>query len=831
MSVITVPDEIAEATFPVGSTPTTGPWSFSFTYFQKADLNVTFNNGVTITTLGPSDFTITGGIVEEGGFVGGSLTLVSPVHDGSVRIYRNVKAERTDNFSPAPAVNIRDLDIALSRAVAMVQDTRRLGGGVTTGGGTGGGTVVAGVNTVNGRSGDLTLSAADVTAGFGTQVNASLAAGLGISLSNVGGITTIVSTVNGIASVSNTWSATDHTANVTLSNGNQTTTFGAPPVSGKRGVRGTTSRAAGKVYFEVTLTPAGAGGVWAGLAPIEQDTASNASLPNGFAATSYGLIWHDGTVSSLVNTWVGGPRTLTLRVAADLTAKRAWIRPTSGTGSTTWNNDGTADPATGVGGVPYTASSPLFPISYGGQDGDVVTLNTGATNFAGAIPAGFTAWDRPDAVLSVNGRTGNLSLTGADVLSGLGAAVFSKLAAGTGIGLGFSGDTITISYTGGGGGGAVSSVNGFTGAVNLVASDFASGMGAVVYGKLVAGSGIALALSGDNITVTNTLGGGGIPYQYIPAWENGITTGTAAATNVTNLQNLINTLNAAGGGTIWFNAPGPYQINSTITLKSNVSIMMAGGAFFSWTGGNTGDIIASGTTDVLIGCEIDIVINEGSTFAGNVINLHSCQHNNIRARGIGTSSSSIFCQIVADSTAGDFSGIGRNVVFNRFELFHRGQCGKFLYISGIPGSGSTFGGSAQGVTLNTFHGCQANNCVSLGIQIEMWADTNTFSGNTYIGISGFGGIGLWVNGANAGLRTVYNTRFEQLAIDTFGTGLARYGTILNLSAGMYCGAYFQDPPAENGAFVAGNCHSYQWNHMDGATDGILVHQKAVTTGL
>lgn len=757
-------------------------------------------------------------------------------------------------------------------------------GGITTITSTGGSGGTAGVNTVNGRSGNVSLSAADVTSGFGAQVASSLAAGSGVSLSTAGGVTTIgfaaspvvsvngrtgavaltasdvstgfgsavgaalspgsgisIATVSGITTITNTagggsstptpntWSTTDHTANVTLSNGNETATYGAPPGSGLRGVRGITQRSSGKVYFESTITPGGTGGVGIGLATADQDLSLQTGVSGtntGWSVSSYGILWHEGT-SALNTSWVGGPRTLTYQIAVDLGNHKVWVRPTSGTGSSTWNNDASADPVTGVGGVSYTGGAAMYLVSWSGTAGDVVTINTGATSFIGTIPTGFAAWDFSTAVSvsSVNGRSGPVTLTAADVASGFGTQVASSIAAGSGISFSTSGGVTTITNTNTGG--TVSSVAGRTGAVTLSSSDI-SGFGSAVGASLTAGAGVSLATAGGITTISAS---GSLAFGYAPAWENGITTGNPATTNTTNLNNLISALNAAGGGTIWFNAGGPYQINGTIHLKSNVSIKMAGGAVLTWVGGNSGDIISSSVTDVLVGCELDMVVNEGSTFAGNVVNLHSCQHNHVKIRGIGTSASSVFCQIVADSTAGDFPGIGRNVVFNKFELFHRGQCGKFMYLSGIPGSGSTFGGSAQGLTLNDFHNCQANNAVSLGIQIEQWADSNTFTGNTYIGLSGFGGIGLWVNGAGAGLRTVYNTRFEQLAIDTFGGGLSRYGTVLNLSAGMYCGAYFQDPPAENGSFVANNCHSYQWNHMDGATDGIVVHQKGVSTGL
>ena len=137
MAVITIPGEGTDQAFSVGGTPTTGPWSFTFRYFQKADLVVLVND----VDVGQSGFSVVGSVALEGGWEGGVITLAAAVSNCTVRVYRLVEAERTDNFSPSAQVSMRDLDVSLNRIVAMVQDTRNnfsLAGG---GGGGGGGTV------------------------------------------------------------------------------------------------------------------------------------------------------------------------------------------------------------------------------------------------------------------------------------------------------------------------------------------------------------------------------------------------------------------------------------------------------------------------------------------------------------------------------------------------------------------------------------------------------------------------------------------------------------------------------------------------------------------
>lgn len=115
---ITVPDEPTSTTFSVVASQSV--FSVPWTYFRKEDIRVTVGGG----DLAQNQFTHTGNPGTEGGFDGGTITLNAAVSNTTVVISRYVIAERTDDFGAGP-VATRDLNTALDRLIAMVQDTRK----------------------------------------------------------------------------------------------------------------------------------------------------------------------------------------------------------------------------------------------------------------------------------------------------------------------------------------------------------------------------------------------------------------------------------------------------------------------------------------------------------------------------------------------------------------------------------------------------------------------------------------------------------------------------------------------------------------------------------
>lgn len=382
-------------------------------------------------------------------------------------------------------------------------------------------------------------------------------------------------------------------------------------------------------------------------------------------------------------------------------------------------------------------------------------------------------------------------------------------------------NTITISSTGGGGGGG-----GGPPFLSTDITDFNEAAQDAVAAALVAGPNVTISYNdvANTITISATGGSGGLPVGYVGAWEGGVTTGNTAATNTTNLNALIASTAATGGGYIWFNTPGVYLIDGTINMRSSVSFKMVSGARFGWTGSSTGNIFTTSSTEVAVDLDTDIFIDEGSSFSGTVIRLHSCEYCKFNLRGYGTNAASTFLHISADSTAGEFVGGGRNWVFNQVTAKQRGQCGIFLLTDGLT---SGFNGQAQVVTDSTFHDMVANFCHINFQRFDNWTDSITFSGDCTCGVGGSGGIGVINNPGSPTVETgVYNIHWDRLSVDTFGTGLSRTGVQLNAGKGFTCDAFYQTPTAENGDLIGTNAFSYQFRQLKG-DNTICYRQKGM----
>lgn len=87
--------------------------------------------------------------------------------------------------------------------------------------------------------------------------------------------------------------------------------------------------------------------------------------------------------------------TTTVGIAVDLDNDLIWFKALP---SGNWNGSGTADPATGVGGISisnYSAKRVSPCVGFGGTSGasgDNLTANFGATAFSGSVPSGFGGW-------------------------------------------------------------------------------------------------------------------------------------------------------------------------------------------------------------------------------------------------------------------------------------------------------------------------------------------------------------------------------------------------------------------------------------------------------
>jgi len=205
-----------------------------------------------------------------------------------------------------------------------------------------------------------------------------------------------------------TWSPTDKsTPGITLSAGNLTATSTDFNV----GVRATAGFSTGKYYHEILMSNGGGGtAVACGLAPA---SAPLNNLGAGAVVASSNTIFLSG---SSVGTLPGMVNGCIVGIAVDLGARLVWFRIAP---SGNWNNSGTADPATGTGGVNISSLSgalyPIFQVAFGLSY--AATANFGASAFSGTTPAGFTSgWGAAPTPV-----TGTLSATlGAVTLAGTG---------------------------------------------------------------------------------------------------------------------------------------------------------------------------------------------------------------------------------------------------------------------------------------------------------------------------------------------------------------------------------------------------------------------------
>jgi hypothetical protein len=180
------------------------------------------------------------------------------------------------------------------------------------------------------------------------------------------------------------------TGAVTVSNGNLTVTHGS--TANGIGVQSTTMISAGKFYVEWTVQVSTSNTNAVGFKPFTVTYVDGGGTFTGGAGVAVGsvstLIYVDAVNSgvSLGITAVGD----VICAAIDLTAKLIWFRRNNGN----WNNDGTANPATGVGGLsfPAGAQSPTVRFTNGAST-DAFTANFGASAYAFTAPSGFGTFE------------------------------------------------------------------------------------------------------------------------------------------------------------------------------------------------------------------------------------------------------------------------------------------------------------------------------------------------------------------------------------------------------------------------------------------------------
>lgn len=118
MAHVTVPDVAPRAQFAVGSS-STGPFNFTFTFYDNADLKVYVGDNTTPLTL-TTNYTVVGTPGTTGGYVGGALTLVTAVANTTVTVELDIPILRTTDFPTVGAFNITSLNTQLDKMFSIL---------------------------------------------------------------------------------------------------------------------------------------------------------------------------------------------------------------------------------------------------------------------------------------------------------------------------------------------------------------------------------------------------------------------------------------------------------------------------------------------------------------------------------------------------------------------------------------------------------------------------------------------------------------------------------------------------------------------------------------
>lgn len=118
MAHITISEQDRREYFTVGGTPSTGPFNFTFTFFD-ADEIALYDDGELVDA---ADYTLTPNTDYEGGYNGGSITLDSAISNSTVAVARNTLLTRDSDFPTTGSFNITTLNTTLDRIFVALQD-------------------------------------------------------------------------------------------------------------------------------------------------------------------------------------------------------------------------------------------------------------------------------------------------------------------------------------------------------------------------------------------------------------------------------------------------------------------------------------------------------------------------------------------------------------------------------------------------------------------------------------------------------------------------------------------------------------------------------------
>jgi hypothetical protein len=276
---------------------------------------------------------------------------------------------------------------------------------------------------------------------------------------------------------------------------------------------------------------------------------------------------------------------------------------------------------------------------------------------------------------------------------------------------------------------------------------------------------------------------------------------------------------ASAGGIVWFPS-GTFLHGTTITLKSNVTLF-GYGAVLKWSGGS-----AVQTTTASSGVTENIGVHgltfDGGANASGCLALRSVYFGSFTDLSFVSSNASNVILLLTVNTSGSVNNDGnRNTAFLNFvNLLQDGTCGTFIRMIGDATAPTV-------VTLCSFSSVNSRGASVCGIDFASWCDSNYFSGVTRLSLVANNSVGVEWNTASPTTNVgVYANNFDHLAVDTFGALTGRVGIRMNWTKINTVNYFFQDPPAEGGAYVfSANAQSYRVLHQPGLTSNMVLRQK------
>jgi hypothetical protein len=309
-----------------------------------------------------------------------------------------------------------------------------------------------------------------------------------------------------------------------------------------------------------------------------------------------------------------------------------------------------------------------------------------------------------------------------------------------------------------------------------------------------------------------------------------------AAANTTAINAAITAAAASSTPATVLLPGGDIYFSGTIVPKSNVRLSSIGVTTLHYTG--SGNAVENDAATILTRFNWDgIGLDAGN--AAIALALHAPYKSRFDlGYACQTNATGAFLKVLADVTAGPTNDASNyNSAFNTFSRVHMGGSGCYtgtaIYLSGA-GSPTIPTGI---VTLNTFEDMTFLDVRIAGVNAVHWTDTNEFTGQFNISMTGNNSKGLIFNSSADNTKTVYNLHFAHPSIAYYNGAPGVVGIQMGYARGITIDALLFDEvsPIPTRLTIDGiNTSSYDitvvgsygdesirhWRRFEETTDGV-----------